>query len=451
MAVTTMGDEPNTVCTHAGNPGPWSAPATWVMPTPSATDSPTTALERMEKCSEVIMRMPVMVMVANTEMVAPPITAWGMVVRMADSLGTSPATSRIREASVHGDSAHVLAVGGGGQAAEQGPDDGHHALGHNAAGQLPVGGHTVHAAHGGGGQVADGLHRVDDVHHRQGDAGAGLKLHAEVEGGRQLEPARRGHRGEVHHPQAQGHHIAHNHAPQDGPQLQYPLAEVLEKHHHRQGDQRHRPVLQPAEVLAARAPRHVPHRRGIEGQADGEDDGAGDEGREQLSDLLDENSKQDGHAAAHNLRPQNGGQVELTADGQQGGHVGEADAHDHRQAGADAAPDGVQLEQGGQGGDNEGHLDQQGAVAVGQAGGVGHHDSRGDDAHNGGNHVLEAQGDQLAGGRESVQGKNRCRRPGGGIRLMHKISSLLFLSNKKFISYFEYSGFRQQFQGENLV
>ena len=67
-----MGEEPNTVCTQAGKPGPWREPATWVMPTPRATDSPTTALERMEKRSDVIMRMPVMVMVANTEMVAPP-------------------------------------------------------------------------------------------------------------------------------------------------------------------------------------------------------------------------------------------------------------------------------------------------------------------------------------------------------------------------------------------
>ena len=35
---------------------------------------------------------------------------------------------------VHGDNAHVLAVGGGGQAAEQGTQDGHRALGHDTAG-----------------------------------------------------------------------------------------------------------------------------------------------------------------------------------------------------------------------------------------------------------------------------------------------------------------------------
>ena len=75
IAVTTMGEEPNTVLTHTGKPGPWSEPLTWVIPTPNATDSPTTALERIVKWSEVIIRIPVIVIVANTEMVAPPITA----------------------------------------------------------------------------------------------------------------------------------------------------------------------------------------------------------------------------------------------------------------------------------------------------------------------------------------------------------------------------------------
>ena len=76
-------------------------------------------------------RMPVMVMVANTEMVAPPMTHWGMVVSRGGEAGTSPATSRMRgrqgedrpvDDPVDGDDAHVLAVGGGGRAAEEGPE-----------------------------------------------------------------------------------------------------------------------------------------------------------------------------------------------------------------------------------------------------------------------------------------------------------------------------------------
>jgi len=238
---------------------------------------------------------------------------------------------RLVDHLVHGDDAHVLAVGGGGQAAEQGTQDGHRALGHDAAGQLPISGHTVHAAHGGGGQVADGLHRVDDVHHRQGNARADLELHAEVEGGRQLEPARRGHGGEVHHAQAQGHDVAHDHAPEDGPQLQHALAEVLEEHHHRQGDQGHRPVLQAAEPRAARAAGHVLHRRGVEGQADGENDGPRHQRGEEPADGLDKNAEHDGHHTADQFRPQNSGQAKLPADGGEGGDIGEADAHNYRQ------------------------------------------------------------------------------------------------------------------------
>ena len=41
-----------------------------------------------------------MVMVAKTEMVAPPMTHWGMVVRMEENLGTRPATSSTPAARV---------------------------------------------------------------------------------------------------------------------------------------------------------------------------------------------------------------------------------------------------------------------------------------------------------------------------------------------------------------
>ena len=38
--------------------------------------------------------MPVMAMVENTATVAPPSTHWGMVVRMAENFGTTPASSK---------------------------------------------------------------------------------------------------------------------------------------------------------------------------------------------------------------------------------------------------------------------------------------------------------------------------------------------------------------------
>ena len=95
---TTTEEEPNTVGTQSGKPLPDRQPDTWVIPTPSATDRPTTVLLRAVKPPSVIMRMPVMVMVANTEMVAPPTTHWGMVERTEANLGMKPATSMMRAA-----------------------------------------------------------------------------------------------------------------------------------------------------------------------------------------------------------------------------------------------------------------------------------------------------------------------------------------------------------------
>ena len=43
---TTTEEEPNTVVTQSGKPLPARQPGTWVIPTPSATESPTTVLFR---------------------------------------------------------------------------------------------------------------------------------------------------------------------------------------------------------------------------------------------------------------------------------------------------------------------------------------------------------------------------------------------------------------------
>ena len=45
-AATTTEEEPNTVLTQAGKPSPARQPDTWVIPTPKATDRPTTELLR---------------------------------------------------------------------------------------------------------------------------------------------------------------------------------------------------------------------------------------------------------------------------------------------------------------------------------------------------------------------------------------------------------------------
>ena len=104
------------------------------------------------------------------------------------------------------------------------------------------------------------------------------------------------------------------------------------------------------------------------------------------------------------LGPQDGGQAELSADGGQRGDVGEADAHDYRQPGADAPEDREQLEQRGQGCDDEGRLDQRSFLIGAQAAHLAarNDERRSDHAHDGGHHVLQPQWDQLTRRRDTL-------------------------------------------------
>lgn len=121
-------------------------------------------------------------------------------------------------------------------------------------------------------------------------------------------------------------------------------------------------------------------------------------GGEQLADLLDEDTEYHGHQAAHDLRTQDGGEVELPTDGGEGGHVGEACAHNHRKTGTDLLEDGEQLEQGGDGGHHQAGLNEQGLLGVVQPAHAGDDDGGGDDAHHRGHHVLKPQGISWPGG-----------------------------------------------------
>ena len=191
----------------------------------------------------------------------------------------------------------------------------------------------------------------------------------------------------------------------------------------------------------------MPHSGGVERQTDGKNNGAGHQGREELSDLPDENAEQNGHHAARDFRAQDGGQIKLPADGQEGGHIGKADAHNHRQAGADAAGDGVELNQGGNRGDQQGNLNEQGPVGPGQAAGVGYHDSGGDDAHNGGYHMLEPQGNQLPRRGNAAQREHGAG--GGGLGWFHVTSPHKnFLEQKNILYNPNYSPFHGGLQGE---
>lgn len=72
--------------------------------------------------------------------------------------------------------------------------------------------------------------------------------------------------------------------------------------------------------------------------------GACDDRRKQRPDLLDKHAHDHRHNAADDHGAGNGGDAAAGGgDGLHAGDVGEADAQDHRQAGAEPLPDGKQL------------------------------------------------------------------------------------------------------------
>ncbi len=276
-------------------------------------------------------------------------------------------------------------------------------------GELPVRGQPVHAAHGGGGQVPDGLDGVDDVHNGQGGNGGGNELDFKGHDGGQGNPGGSAYAGQVHDSHKEGGNIAHNHSEQQGAQLPDALGEIIQVDDHREGQQSHRPAAQAAEPGAESiAASHVAHSGGIQGQTDGENHGACHQGREEHPDFLDEDAEENGHKAAGKLCPQNGGQVELHSDGGEGGDVGKADAHNHRQPCADAAENGEQLQKGGNGGDDQGRLDEDGFVRNAQVAHIaaGDDDGGSNNPYHGSNHVLQAKWDELPRRGDSIVGKD---------------------------------------------
>ena len=99
----------------------------------------------------------------------------------------------------HGDDAHILAIGGGRQAAHQRPHHAGHAVADDAAGELLIRGLPVHGAAGGGGKVANGLYRVDHIHDHHGDDGRGVKGDAKGQDLGHSQPTGLLDGGEVHH------------------------------------------------------------------------------------------------------------------------------------------------------------------------------------------------------------------------------------------------------------
>lgn len=96
MVAITTADSPKMVFAQSGNSA--RQPPAWITPTPRATERPTTEVFLAVSSSFVISLMPVMVIMAKTETVAPPSTQEGMVVKREANRGTKPAIRMITAA-----------------------------------------------------------------------------------------------------------------------------------------------------------------------------------------------------------------------------------------------------------------------------------------------------------------------------------------------------------------
>ena len=126
--------------------------------------------------------------------------------------------------------------------------------------------------HGGQSQGDDGDHGADQ---QAGVAVAEQGEHGAFHFNGRADPSGLFHQGEVHVAGNSGHHIGGDNAQQDGDDLDHTLAPDVADDDHDDGHQSDGPVLG-AVVQGA----------GGQGQADADDDGAGDDGREEPHDLL---------------------------------------------------------------------------------------------------------------------------------------------------------------------
>lgn len=221
-------------------------------------------------------------------------------------VGSQPDDQRIIDLA-QGQHAGIFAIGGVGRGAEQGGDGGGQAVTHQGAVQAGVG-HII-LAHGGG----NGAHIADMLHHgrqgngRDGDDGgeqlAAVKAlaengeHGALPNHRQADPVRLGHFGDQIVPGGGVHDHRHGvggqNTQQNGDDLHHALAPDIAHHDHQNGDHSHAPVGGAAADGGAG-----------QGQADGDDHRAGDDGREEFHDLI----------GAEKLEQQGQHQVQQTGD-----------------------------------------------------------------------------------------------------------------------------------------
>ncbi|MCY1173711.1 hypothetical protein D9M73_138850 [compost metagenome] len=230
--------------------------------------------------------------------------------------------------------------------------------------------------------------------------------HAEVQWGDELQPWRLRHAAEVDHAEQAAEHIAQAHADQHGnidPEAAHETVHQQDGAQHQGGDGQ---VDRRAELSGAGTAASPVHGHGEQRQTDRGDDRAGHQRREEAHDL--------GHEWGDEHAEETGGdgraEDPLQADTGHAGHGdhaadgGETGAHHHRHANAHGA-DADGLDDGGDAGNQQVGIDQEGDFFTGQTGGLADDQGYGDGATVHQQDMLETDKQQLQQRQALVSGR----------------------------------------------
>ena len=257
-----------------------------------------------------------------------------------------------------GDQADILAVGGVGQTAEERDNRRAEAVGHDAALELLVGRFAIRAAGRYAGDVADRLDRGDERHddHQtdQPERGRRREFEAKPLVG-QADPVGLGDirdLARIEHPEGDRDQVADHDADEDRCGRPDPLAVSADHENGEDDEQGHRPVADVAEAgfLAetggiGAAPGGIFDAHRQQGEPDRHHHDAGNEARDEPSDLRNEISEKDLEQPADKACAEDGRKAGAALDRRgEDSDVGEAGPLDDRKAGADG-PDADSLDQ----------------------------------------------------------------------------------------------------------
>ncbi|MCY1521851.1 hypothetical protein D9M68_566840 [compost metagenome] len=262
-----------------------------------------------------------------------------------------------------------------------------------------------------GEEHAGGLDEDDQHHQAHGEHRGEVEFrHAEVQRGDHVEQRPLLEAGQVDHAQAGGDGIAQGHADQHRDVDPEALQEAVDQQDRQQHCRRQDQVDRRAEVRRLLAAAGPVDRHREQAHADRGDHRAGHQWREEAHDAAHERRDEHAEQAGGDGRAEDAG----NADAGHAGHRhhaadrGEAGAHHHRHADADRA-DAERLDDGGDAGDQQVGVDQEGDFLARQAGGLADDQRHSDGAAVHQQHVLETHQQQLQEGETLID-----RRDGSG-------------------------------------